>query len=118
MRGLQFLCSAAALASTSVSALNASSENKQSTSILPSTFKPPQVFKNTNLVRNINVDKGYVRDTINVVIENVDKNSQGEYYVPFQADLIPFIGGFEVKDRNDQDKAAFGVEHVQYDDYR
>ena len=105
--------------STGVSAVNnASTGDKQSTSILRSTSKPPQVFKNTNLVRNVNVDKSYVRDTINVVVENTDKSPQSEYFVPFQAEIIPYVGGFEVKDRNDASRPVFESEHVELDAYR
>ncbi|KAL9051771.1 MAG: hypothetical protein Q9162_005823 [Coniocarpon cinnabarinum] len=108
---------ALALAPTTFAAQNASTNEKQSTSILPSTFKPPQVFKNTNLVRNTNIDKGYVRDTINVVIENVDNSPQSQYFVPFQAEIIPFVGGFEAKDRNNADAAPFKTAHVEFDEY-
>lgn len=77
---------------------------------LPSDFKPPQVFKNTNLVRNTNLEKGYVRETINVVVENVDKQPQSEYYIPFPSDVFERVGGFEVRDRKVTDKGRFKVD--------
>lgn len=91
-----------------------------STIQLPSTFKPAQVFKNTNLVRTINLEKGYVKENINVIIENVDpkKESQAEYYVPFDAETISKIGGIEVKDRKDADAGPFVADVVEYDPYR
>ena len=89
-----------------------------STNILPKNFKPPQVFKNTNSVRNINLEKGYVKETINVVIENIDKNSQTEYFIPFEASTISKIGGFTVKDKNAAVKGSFKAEVVEYDSSR
>ncbi|KAI9880015.1 MAG: dolichyl-diphosphooligosaccharide--protein glycosyltransferase subunit 1 [Pleopsidium flavum] len=85
--------------------------------ILPSTFKPPQVFKNVNLLRNINLEKAYVRETVNVVIENVDLKPQDEYYLPFEAALVERLGGMEVRDKKDPDKGLFHVEVVEYDTY-
>jgi len=86
--------------------------------ILPSTFKPPQVFKNVNLLRNINLEKAYVRETVNVVVENVDSKPQDEYYLPFEADVVGKLGGMEVRDKKDPGKGSFHVEIVEYDIYR
>ncbi|KAF7508097.1 hypothetical protein GJ744_009538 [Endocarpon pusillum] len=77
--------------------------------VLRSDFKPPPVFRNVNLVRNTNLDKGYVRETINVVIENVDKESQSEYYLPFEYDVIAKVGGIEVRDKKNTEKGRFDV---------
>ena len=76
---------------------------------LQGDFKPPQVWENTNLVRNTILEKGYVRETINVVVTNKDSNPQSTYYVPFEYDVIGRIGGFEVRDKKDADKAKFEV---------
>lgn len=86
--------------------------------ILPSNFRPPQVFTNINLLRTINLEKGYVKETINVVIENADSNPQNEYYIPFKAELIGKVGGLEVRDKKDPDKPAFKTEIVEYDPLR
>src|SRR6266536_524635 len=86
--------------------------------ILPSTFKPPQVFKNVNLLRNINLEKGYARETVNVVVENVDKAPQSEYYLPFDADNIGKVGELEVADKKSPEKGNFNVEVVEYDPNR
>ena len=86
--------------------------------ILPPNFKPPQVFKNANLVRNINLEKAYVRQTINVVIENTDSQPQNEYYLPFRVEEIGNVGGLLVKDKKEPDKPAFQSEIVEYDPYR
>ncbi|MCJ1396631.1 dolichyl-diphosphooligosaccharide--protein glycosyltransferase subunit 1 [Xylographa bjoerkii] len=86
--------------------------------ILPTNFKPPQVFKNANLVRSVNLEKGYVKETVNVVIENIDTKPQDEYYVPFDGSVVGKVGGFEVWDKKDTTKSAFRSELVEYDTYR
>ena len=86
--------------------------------ILPDTFKPPQVFKNANLLRNINLEKGYVRETVNVVIENIDAKEQDTYYIPFKVEAIGNVGGLEVRDKKDPEKPAYLNEIVEYDPYR
>lgn len=78
--------------------------------ILHSDFRPPSVFRNINLVRNTNLDKGYVRETINVVIENVDKEPQSEYYLPFEYDVIAKVGGVEARDKKDLERGRFPVQ--------
>jgi hypothetical protein len=89
-----------------------------SKNVLPSTFQPPQHFRNTNLVRNINLEKNYPRETINVVVENIDKKPQSEYYLPFEQHVISRIGGLEAKDKKDASKAPFNVEIVALDEGR
>lgn len=80
---------------------------------LPSDFKPPQVFENANLVRNTNLEKGYVRETINVVVENVDKQPQSDYYIPFPSEVFEHIGGFEVRDKKANEKGRFKVDATE-----
>lgn len=93
------------------SSLAAASDLTTPTQIaLPADFKPPQVFKNTNLVRNTNLEKSYVRETINVVVENVDKQPQSEYYIPFPSEAFDRVGGFEVRDKKATEKGRFEVE--------
>lgn len=86
--------------------------------ILPAHFKPPQVFENVNLLRTINLEKGYIKETINVVIENVDAKPQDEYYIPFKAELISKVGGLEVRDKKAPETPKFRTEIVEYDTYR
>lgn len=83
--------------------------SKQSQQILQSDFKPPPVFENVNLIRTTNLEKGYVRETINVVIQNVDSKPQSQYYLPFTYDAIGKIGGFEVRDKKDATRSSFQV---------
>ena len=77
--------------------------------ILQGDFKPPQVWENSNLVRNTNLEKSYVRETINLVIKNTDKSAQSEYYFPIDYDVIGNVGGFEVRDKKDENKPVFKV---------
>ncbi|OCK79470.1 dolichyl-diphosphooligosaccharide--protein glycosyltransferas-like protein subunit 1 [Lepidopterella palustris CBS 459.81] len=112
-----FLSCITAISSFCAAELNLT-ESLSSKQILPSTFKPPQVFKNVNLVRTTNLDKAYPRETINVIIENIDSKPQSDYYLPFESGLISRVGGLEVKDK----KAAagsgpFNVEVVEYDSF-
>lgn len=93
----------------------AASEQK---TILSSTFKPPQAFKNANLVHIVSVEKNYVKENINVQIENIDKVAHDAYYIPFTADQISRVGGVEVKDRKDANAGPFEAEVVEYDSER
>lgn len=86
--------------------------------ILPSNFKPAQNFKNANLVHIINLEKTYPKESINVVIENIAKTSQDEYFIPFTSQQMATIGGLEVKDRKDPDSPLFDVEAVEFDPER
>lgn len=94
---------------TSITAQSNVTELNQSQQILQADFKPPQVFENVNLVRTTNLEKGYVRETINIVVSNVDKNTQSEYYLPFEYDTIGKVGGIEVRDKKDAAKSSFNV---------
>lgn len=85
---------------------------------LPRDFKPPQVFRNENLVRNTNLEKGYVRETINVVVENVDKKAQNDYYLPFPTDVFVKLGGLEVRDKKAPEKGRFDVDVTELDSSR
>ena len=103
---------------TSIAADSNLSSPPSSHQILPDNFKPPQVFKNANLLRNINLEKSYVRETVNVVIENIDAKDQDTYYIPFKAEAIGNIGGLEVRDKKDLEKPVFRSEIAEYDPYR
>lgn len=96
-----------------LSSLGAAQSNltipNSSRQILQGSFMPPQVFENVNLVRNTNLDKGYVRETINVVVANVDQKPQSEYYLPFEYEVMGRVGGLEVRDKKNLDKGRFQV---------
>lgn len=82
---------------------------------LSGQFKPPQVFKNANLVHVISLEKNYVKEQLNIVVENISKEPQSEYYLPFTSDQIARVGGFEVKDRKDGSIDNFISEPAEYD---
>jgi oligosaccharyltransferase complex subunit alpha (ribophorin I) len=84
-----------------------------SKNVLPSTFKPPQVFKNINLVHVINLEKSYPKESINVVIENIASTPQDEYFIPFTDEQMEKIGGLEVRDRKVPELGMFIVEPVE-----
>lgn len=115
MRSIPLFCSClAALSSFTFAELNLS-QPLLSKQVLPITFTPPRVFKNANLVRTTNLDKSYARETINVIIENIDSKPQSEYYLPFESSLLSRVGGLEVKDKKNADKGPFKVQIVEFD---
>lgn len=100
------------------SALATDSSSRQSKVTLPTEFKPPQVFKNANLVHIISLEKNYAKEQINVLIENTSSDEQDEYYLPFTAEQLSRVGGLEVKDRKDATAGLFTAEVVEYDPLR
>lgn len=118
MRSIATLVSCLATIASIASAELNLSEPLRSKQVLPSTFTPPQVFKNANLVRTTNLDKGYARETINVIIENIDTKPHSEYYLPFESSLIANIGGLEVRDKKAAEKGNFKVQVVGFDTER
>ncbi|KAH8788383.1 oligosaccharyltransferase alpha subunit [Diaporthe sp. PMI_573] len=82
---------------------------------LPAAFKPPQVFKNANLVHILQLEKNYAKELINVKIENTAKEPQDQYFLPFTPDQMSRVGGFEVKDKKNTEAGPFTVEAVDFD---
>lgn len=118
MRSLSLLAGcAAALLSFANAEANLSNPDV-SKQMLSGTFEPPQVFQHTNLVRTVNLEKEYPRETINVVVENIDSKPQKDYYLPFPQDLIARVGGLDVKDKNKPDAIFPSPEIVGIDTYR
>ena len=99
----------AALSKTTVT------ESASSQNILSSSFKPPQVFKNADVVRSINLEKSYPRDVVNVVIENISPEAQVEYYIPFTTAQAERLGNLEVRDKKDSKIPPFNIETVAID---
>ncbi|QPH00773.1 hypothetical protein C2857_004738 [Epichloe festucae Fl1] len=108
MKPVSIASAVLALASSVVAA--ATSKDSQS-----ALFKPPQVFKNVNLVHIISLEKNYVKEQINVLVENISKEPQSHYYLPFTSNQIARVGGFEVKDRKDASVSNFISEPAEYD---
>lgn len=115
---MRFFAVAAALCglltSTTLAADSNSSSSTSAKTVLPNDFSPPRNFKNVNLLRNINLEKGYVREQINVVIENIGDTAQTEYYLAFATDVADKVGGLEIWDKNDAKKEKFEVVASEY----
>lgn len=93
----------------------AAHSTNQSRNILTSAFTPAKNFRNVNLVRNINVEKSYAKESINVVIENIAGQAQTEYFLPFEVSLLGRVGGVEVRDKKDPQRTGFKVDAVGID---
>lgn len=117
MRPLSLLATCLYLLPSSYADHSNLTEPLSSHQILPE-FKPPQVYKHVNLVRNINLEKSYVRETINVVVENTDVDPQDVYFFPFDVRSIGHVGGFEVRDKKEPSKPSFPAEVVEFDPNR
>jgi oligosaccharyltransferase complex subunit alpha (ribophorin I) len=115
MKSLAF---ATAVLSFAAATVYATESNLTTQNALPSTFKPPQVFKNTNLVHIINLEKGYPKETVNLVIENIASTPQDEYFIPFTAKQMKQIAALEVKDKKQSELGTFKVELVAIDSER
>ncbi|RDA88160.1 hypothetical protein CP532_6792 [Ophiocordyceps camponoti-leonardi (nom. inval.)] len=103
------------LAATALgSSVPAPSSSSSSSPGATEAFRPPPVFRNVNLVHVISLEKNYVKEQINVLIENVSNERQDEYYVPFTADQMARVGGFEVKDRKDASAGPFFAEPADH----
>ena len=61
------------------------------------------------------MEKAYPRETINVIIENIDAKPQSEYYLPFESSLLAKVGGLEVRDKKAVAKGTFKTEVVGFD---
>lgn len=67
------------------------------------------------MVRTINLEKGYPRETINAVIENIGTSPQDEYYLPFSGAVVDKVGSIEARDKKDASMPPFDVELVEFD---
>lgn len=66
----------------------------------------------------IDLQKGFPREHINVVIENTSKEPQDEYFIPFTSEQMEKIGLLEVRDKKDPDAGTFDVQAIEYDTQR
>lgn len=109
-------CVAALLAT--LSSADTNDTKLSSKQILPNTFRPPPVFENVNLVRTLNLERIYPRETINVAIRNIGQHAEEYYYIPFEGDTISRVGGVTARDKSKPNASSFEVEQVEYDPYR
>ena len=82
------------------------------------SFIPPKVFRQSNLVRKIQLEKVYARETISVTVENIDKAEQYDYFLPFDTEVISRIGGFGAGDKDQLEKGLFQHEKIGNDSSR
>lgn len=117
MKPFSFATALLGLVSSSIvsSAAPETTTSRTSKVALTADFKPPQVFKNVNLIHVISLEKIYVKEQINVQIENIAAEPQDEYFLPFTAQQLSRVGGLEVKDRKDTGAGPFIAEVVEYD---
>jgi oligosaccharyltransferase complex subunit alpha (ribophorin I) len=94
-----------------------SCSSSESRLVLPKGFSPPQVWKNTNLLRTIDITKPYIRETIAVIIENTSEEPQADYYVPLAKDTVPHLSYFKAKDKKGNGE-EFSVSAVEFDSER
>lgn len=118
MVNMKVLSLATAVLSLAGSAFSSVQKPLTSKNILPSTFTPPQNFRNVNLVRVVNLEKSFPRNIINVVIENVSSEPQDEYFLPFTQHEAEKLGVLEVRDKKDTSLPPFSVEAVAIESAR
>lgn len=117
MRSIQAAAWLLSLASSSLVNAESNLTDEASRIILP-TFHPPQHFENVNLLRTVNLEKSYPRETVNVIIQNIDSKPRDEYFIPFSAGVVEKVGALEVKDKKEPEKGFFKVDLVDHDPYR
>lgn len=84
--------------------------------ILPPSFTPSPVFKNTNLLRTIDLSKPYEKDVIAVIIENTSKEAQTDYYLPFESNVVDNVSYLEAREKGGSD--GFQVSRVVHNPER
>lgn len=53
-----------------------------------------------------------------MVIENIAKEPQDEYFIPFTSQQMETIGGLEVRDKKNVEGGLFEVDAVEFDTQR
>ena len=104
----------ALLLSSLVLAISSAAAQLGPTVVLPAAFTPPPVFKNTNLLRTIDLTKPYSREVIAIVVENVSDEPQSDYFVPFAKDVVDRVSYVEARDKKGL-LGTFEVSRVQFD---
>ena len=110
MRPLAIATAALSFASAALGAKDSVTKPLSSKNILPKAFTPAPVFQNINLVHTINLEKSYVKESINVAVENIGSAAESQYYIPFTTRQLETIGGLEVRDKKNPAAGKFKVE--------
>jgi oligosaccharyltransferase complex subunit alpha (ribophorin I) len=85
--------------------------------VFPADFTPPQVFKQSNLLRTIDLTKPYAREIIAAVVENISKQPQSEFYLPVDKATLPKLSYVEARNKKGSGE-EFVVTPVEYNDDR
>ena len=64
-------------------------------------------------MHTINLEKSYVKESINVAVENIGSAAESKYYIPFTTRQMETIGGLEVRDRKNPSAGFFKVEAAE-----
>jgi oligosaccharyltransferase complex subunit alpha (ribophorin I) len=76
-------------------------------------FKVPQYWKNTNMLRTIDLTSPVVRIATSVVAQNIHNESIGEYYYPIPEEWNKHLSYIEVKERKTEQ--VFEVEKAEFE---
>jgi oligosaccharyltransferase complex subunit alpha (ribophorin I) len=112
-----FFTRGALLLSSLLVAVSAASSKPESKLILPADFAPPQVFRNTNLLRTIDLTRPYSREVIVVIVENVSGEEQSQYFLPFGKDAAEKVSYIEARDKKGH-RGEFEVSKAEADPER
>ncbi|CAG8533365.1 13020_t:CDS:2 [Ambispora leptoticha] len=80
----------------------------------------PQYWRNSNILRTIDLTSPIVRETTVIIAQNVHDDLIGEYYFPVKEKLDKHLAWIEAKERKtdvvfDVEKAEFdSINHIQY----
>jgi hypothetical protein len=112
-----FIARGALLLSSLFVAVSYASSEIESKLVLPASFTPPPVFKNTNLLRTIDLTKPYSKEIIAVIAENISGKKQSEYFVPFDKDVVDRVSYVEATDKKGP-LGRFEVSKVEFNPER
>ena len=76
----------------------------------------PQTLQHTNLLRTIDLTKPYIRDSTALILENVGKVTETEYFWGIPLDLAPNLSYLEVKEKKNGASPLFPIERLPQDD--
>jgi oligosaccharyltransferase complex subunit alpha (ribophorin I) len=113
---VQAACAVLSLAAAVLASKSNLTKPLTSENLLSAAFVPPPVFKNVNLVRIISLEKACPRESVNVVIENVAREPQTEYYIPFTSAQMQNVGGLEVRDKRNLEQGLLSVEATEIEE--
>src|SRR4051794_25032564 len=85
----------------------------QVNAITTAPFNVPQHWRNTNMLRTIDLTSPIVRVATSVVAQNIHNESIGEYYYPIPEEWDEHLSYIEVKEKKTEQ--SFEVERAEFD---